>query len=106
MMRSLDLLLVPSTAEGLPTVALEAMARGVPVLATPAGGTGELVKHERTGFLLERDRWEAFLRDADWKEVAEVGERGRRYVRQHFSLSRMTREFEFVAMEAARRARR
>jgi glycosyltransferase involved in cell wall biosynthesis len=37
-----DLLVLPSTWEGLPLVLVEAMQRGIPVVATDAGGTEEL----------------------------------------------------------------
>ena len=39
----LDVLLVPSRSEGSPNVMLEAFARGVPVIGTPAGGAAELL---------------------------------------------------------------
>src|SRR5207245_11653590 len=47
----LDLLVVPSFTEGLPNVILEAFAARVPVVATAAGGTPEIVQHELTGLL-------------------------------------------------------
>ncbi|MBN9386709.1 MAG: N-acetyl-alpha-D-glucosaminyl L-malate synthase BshA [Chloroflexi bacterium] len=46
-----DLLLMTSVAESFCLVALEAMACGVPVLATHVGGVPEVVKHAETGYL-------------------------------------------------------
>ena len=42
--RAADVLLLTSTREGRPNVVLEALASGLPVLATEAGGTGELLE--------------------------------------------------------------
>ena len=41
--------------DGIPNVLLEAMATGVPVVATKVSGIPELVQHERTGLLIEPD---------------------------------------------------
>lgn len=53
LLRSLDLFVLPSLWEGLPTVIMEAMASGVPVVATDILGTRELVKPGRNGWLVE-----------------------------------------------------
>lgn len=47
-----DLVILPSFAEGVPVSLMEAMACGVPVLATYVGGVAELVEPERTGLLV------------------------------------------------------
>ncbi|ADB73192.1 glycosyltransferase [Geodermatophilus obscurus] len=55
LMRSLDVLAVPSRWEGLPLVVLEAMLAGIPVVATPVGGVPDTVRHEQTGLLVPVD---------------------------------------------------
>ena len=47
-----DILCHPSLAEGLPNAIVEAMASGVPVVASDVGGTPEVVSHEDTGLLV------------------------------------------------------
>ena len=52
-----DLLLVPSMGEGIANVAIEAMAIGLPVLATQCGGMPELIESGESGLLC--DPWDA-----------------------------------------------
>ena len=47
-----DLFVLPSLAEGLPSLATEAMAVGVPVVATNIAGTSELVDDGKSGLLV------------------------------------------------------
>lgn len=48
-------LVLPSMQENLPLVIGEAMAAGVPVVASPVGGVLEMVRHGETGFLCNRN---------------------------------------------------
>jgi len=47
-----------SRSEGMPLSLLEAMAFGIPVIASKVRGNVDVVKHEKTGFLYELDRVE------------------------------------------------
>ena len=49
----MDIVVMPSAHEGLPTVLLEALAMGKPVVATRVGGIGEVVKQDELGILVE-----------------------------------------------------
>lgn len=50
-LRESDILLLPSEKESFGLVALEAMACGLPVIGSRAGGIPEVVSHEETGYL-------------------------------------------------------
>jgi glycosyltransferase involved in cell wall biosynthesis len=52
----MDLYLSPSLWEGLPNGVMEAMASGLPVVASDAGGLKELIDDGRTGFVQPRSR--------------------------------------------------
>jgi glycosyltransferase involved in cell wall biosynthesis len=93
-LRQLDVVALPSWTEGLPLVVLEALAHGRPVVATPVGGTPELVTDGVTGLLVPpRDPHAlaaALRRLLDDPELARrLGEAGRERVAQDFSASKM-----------------
>jgi len=52
LLRAADFLLLPSTAEGLPLVILEAQASDAVVLAAPTAGVPEVITDGETGFLI------------------------------------------------------
>jgi glycosyltransferase involved in cell wall biosynthesis len=90
----LDVFALPSWTEGLPLGVLEAMASARPVVATPVGGTPELVTDGETGLLVpprDPDALAAALRrllaDADLRR--RLGEAGERRAREEFSLDAM-----------------
>ncbi len=55
LMAGLDCFVLPSLAEGISNTILEAMAAGLPVVATTVGGNAELVDDGRTGMLVASD---------------------------------------------------
>jgi sugar transferase (PEP-CTERM/EpsH1 system associated) len=58
-MRGLNCFVLPSLAEGISNTILEAMATGLPVIATDVGGNAELVEHRRTGCIVPSSDEEA-----------------------------------------------
>jgi glycosyltransferase involved in cell wall biosynthesis len=94
LMPHFDLLLSTSGYEGQSNAILEAMAAGVPVVATDIPGTRELVVPGETGFLVAVGDRAGFARAAerilnDAELAARLGAAARRRVEQEFSLPRM-----------------
>jgi len=86
-------LVVPSFAEGIPVVAMEAMALGRPVIATYVGGLPELVQPGESGWLVPAGSVEDLasgLREllrAPEPSLRRMGERGRQRVLERHDLS-------------------
>jgi glycosyltransferase involved in cell wall biosynthesis len=85
-----DVVVLPSHTEGLPNVALEASAAGVPVVATAVGGTPEAVDDGLTGYLVPpgdpaslANALIALLHDEPTR--ARMGRAGRERMRELFS---------------------
>ena len=52
LLRSSDVMVIPSVYEPFGVVALEAMVAGIPVVASDVDGLGEIIKHEHNGILV------------------------------------------------------
>jgi len=83
--------------DNLPTVIMEAMAAGLPVISTPLGGIPEMVEHEVNGELVpERDptaicaALERMISDPE--RARRLGDKGRQIAREKFSIERSGRE--------------
>ena len=80
-------------SEGLPTVLLEAMSSGLPVVATDVGGVREIVEEGLTGLVVPALSDDAFAGAAvailrDPQRRADMGRAARKRAQEHFSLER------------------
>lgn len=98
LLAGLDLVVQASDREGLPNALLEAGAAGLPMVATDAGGSGEIVRDGLTGFLVPRGDARAIaaaLRrlalDAALRES--MGRAAREHVSAEFGMDRFVAEF-------------
>ncbi len=93
-LRGLDCFVLPSLAEGISNTILEAMAAGLPVIATRVGGSPELVVEGRSGELVPVSDAEAMGRAiagyaTSPERARAAGREGRAEVERRFSMEAM-----------------
>ncbi len=97
-LQSLDGFVMISEPAGCPNASLEAMAMGLPVIATDHGGASEQVVNGVNGFLVAREDCEAIARGMvtlaqDWQLRRDFGASSRAMVEENFSMARMVRDY-------------
>jgi len=101
---AMDLFLQPSREEGLSMTILEAMASGVPVIATPVGGTPEMIEDGVTGRLVgvadPRALSSAMVESIEEPErFLQMAKRALEKVKESFTLTAMADGYERVYRE-------
>ena len=96
---ALDVFVLASLEENLPMVILEAMALGLPAVATAVGGIPECIVPGQTGLLVPPANPEVLAAAvvgllADPAQRRRLGEAGRRQVQESFSLESQTTRIE------------
>ncbi len=104
-MQRMHCFVLPSKAEGISNTILEAMACGLPVVATAVGGNGELVQAGRTGLLVAAGDVDGLaqallqLHDDPHRQLA-MGAEARREVERRFSLPAMVSAYQALYDQA------
>ncbi len=103
-----DILVLPSLWEGMPNVLLEAMAAGLPVVATSVDGSSEVVEDLVTGFLVDKQDHgqlsKALIKlGLDGKLRRDMGEQGRKRVISNYSLSSFINAFDELYLTALKK---
>lgn len=98
LMRGFDVFVLPSLAEGISNTILEAMATGLPIVATRVGGNPELVEEGRTALLVPADDPHAMagaiaVYADDAAKRAQHGAAGRAAAEARFSLAAMVKAY-------------
>lgn len=101
---------LPSLSEGMPGSVLEAMASGLPVVATRVGGTPEIVEEGKTGLLVEAGNPEALSRALsvvveDPQLAGDYGEAGARRAKERYTREAFIKRHEALYEEVVVRSR-
>ena len=96
-LRGIDIFFLPSRWEGLPRTVLEAMASGIPVVASSVDGTTEAVLDAVTGYLLPPGDLEGYVEKLSElieseKKRKKMGVEGQKRVEEHFCYKKMIKK--------------
>ena len=101
LLNAMDVYVLSSLTEGISNSLLEAMATGLPVVATETGGNPEVVVDGDSGLLFTvgddsrlKEHLLALESRREWRW--QIGQRARRRVRDEFSIDSMVRKYEEV----------
>jgi len=100
-MRGLHAFVLPSLAEGISNTILEAMASGLPVIATAVGGNTDLVQQPETGVIVPAADAGAMAREIvklanDPESASKMGQLGRQRVLDQFSMKAMVATYQGI----------
>lgn len=99
LMQSMDVFILPSIAEGISNTILEAMACGLPIVASRVGGNLELIEDGKTGFLFSNGDYKELsdklgIYFSNSKVLSEHSVSSRKKAEHKFSLLRMIEKYE------------
>lgn len=92
------LFILPSYMEGLPTIVLEAMACGTPVLATEVGGMADVIKDKKTGFILKDNSPKSIARNItralDYRKMENIVKNARKKIEMEYTFSASEKRYK------------
>ena len=105
-LRTADILCMPSTSEGMPVAAVEALKHGLAIVASDIPGMADVVENGINGYLIPVEEIDAFSHKFDWLLQSDETLLAMKHASwekaRTFDLSRIAGEYERVLAEASR----
>lgn len=103
-LRTIDVFVLNSKTEGMSYAVLEAMASGLPVIATDVGGNVELINHDSEGYLVSQGDVESLAGymaklASDQSLLSRMGKNARQKVIKNYSLNKMVSSYRDLYRE-------
>ncbi len=104
LLKTMDVFVLPSLSEGMPLSLIEAMASGLPAVASDVGGIGEVIDDGISGFVIPPADPAAFAAKILYllqnpSSACEMGRRAREKVNERFNLRTMVENYERIYLE-------
>ncbi|APF17852.1 glycosyl transferase group 1 [Caldithrix abyssi DSM 13497] len=98
-LNAFDIFVLPSLSEGCSNVIQEAMATGLPIVASRVGGNPELIEHEREGLLFTSNSLEELVTAIQYlienpQRAKQLGQNALKKARRQFALPVMIKSYE------------
>ncbi len=107
-LKSFDAFVLPSHLEGIPRCLMEAMAAGIPVIASDIPGNRDIVHHEKTGLLFTPSDVDALVNSLERitdDKVATRTKNGRDLIHDHYSAQAMANAYAVLFAQIAAKPR-
>jgi L-malate glycosyltransferase len=108
--RTIDVFILNSQSEGMSNTILEAMASGLPVVATAVGANPQLICDRETGYLVKVNDVESLCRVigelvGDFRLRTTMGQKGRLRAEVHYSVKRMVQDYSNLYIDLAQKSK-